>query len=430
MKNKFIYILLFALLSASYANAQEQLTLEKAISIGLKQNFDIAISKQQTNVADMANTWGMAGRYPTISLGASTLYNSAIADDASSLNSDAGVNFNWVLFGGMRVTAKKSILNLQYDLAKGSEQLQVENSIKSIILGYYSVLIEQRLMELNADVLKLSEDRYKREKVAYSIGGTDTYALVQAESAYLSDQKQNIQQQRMVNVTIYQLNSLLNVDTATEWTFDTELPIPNVEYSLPLMKDMMLSNNKTIKNQYINQRISEENIKQAQSAIYPTVSIMGEAAYRGAYQRVGGISTNTDAFGLGIGASVNFNLYNGGVVKRNIQISKLNNEISETASKKMEQFLITQLFRSYDAYNYNREIVALGEKEVKASKISLDLSYEKFTNGTISSFDFRQVQLAYLQTVYSQMKYTSELINANAELVQLIGGLVSDYETE
>lgn len=428
MKNKFIYIILIGLLSNFGVFAQELLTLEQAISIGLEKNYDIEISKQQTQIAETANTWGMAGRYPTIGFMASTKLSSDVTNTDTTdpaLNTVVGANFQWLLFGGMRVSAKKSILNLQHDLAQGTEQLQIENSIKDIILAYYSVVIESKLSELYGDVLTLSKDRYQREKMAYEIGVTDTYNLVQAESAYLSDKKLHVQQQRMVKLMTYQLNTLINTEVEKQWLIDTNIPIPESNYSLPLMEEMMLSSNSSIKNQYINQRITEQNIREAKSNLYPSISIVGDAGFSNMYPASKIPSIPNNQFVIGIGATVNYNIYSGGVVKKNIQISKLNNEILQIATQKMELYLTSQLHSSYDSYLYNRELVELGTREMTVAKTSLDLSYDKYTNGAISSFDFRQIQVVYSQAVYSQMRYMFELIKSNTELLQITGGILT-----
>ena len=431
MKTK-IFISIIALLTVvGSANGQEHLSLENAILIGLKRNFDIEISKQATTIAETANTWGMAGRYPSVGLNASSFYGGDVINSGSpsSLSSSAGANFNWLLFGGMRVNAKKSILGLQHDLAKGTEQLQVEMTLKNIILAYNAVIIEKKLSELYMDMLLLSEDRYNRDKIAYEIGAADTYALVQSESAYLSDKKRSLQQERALKSLVYQLNTLLNVDIHYQWTFATEIVIPKDEYSIDTMTEMMLANNTTIKNQYANQQIAQERIRETKSYLYPNVSLQGSAEY-GNMNTFGNapVAMNGNTLNLGIGATVSFNLFNGSVARRNVEISKINSKISELTTQNMELYLTSQLLSNYDSYIYTKELVELGDQEVKAVKVSLDLSYEKFTNGSISSFDFRQVQLIYFQAIFNQMTSVYELIKSNTELIQMIGGLTSTEE--
>lgn len=406
--------------------AQESLSLGQAIEIGLKNNFNIEIAKKSSEIAKLNTGWGMAGGYPSISIGAGTVFSSDILSTPSTgtLTTNAGLNVDWLLFGGLKVRTTKFISDLKYDLAKGSEMLEVENTIKSIILSYYSIAIEKELLTLYQDVLKLSKDRYEREKMSYDLGGTDTYNLIQAENAYLTDQKRLVQQKRAIKTATYQLNSVINVAIDKAWSIETDINIPKFDYSLSAMSDKMFSNNTNLKNQYINQQISEEGIQLAKSNIYPQISAFAKLGYVNNMLTSSAPVVNT--FTPSVGATISFNLYNGGSVKRNVKIAELNSNISKVSTSQMKQYLTTQLMQSFDRYTYNKELVDLSVKEVDVAKTSLDISYEKYNNGSISSFDFRQVQITYYQAVYGKLTLIFELIQANTELTQLVGGLLSE----
>lgn len=430
--NKGILLSIFAgIMCCVPAKAQQSLSLTEAISIGLKQNFDIEIAAQQSQIAAISNTWGMAGGYPTINLSAGSTYNyNNIIDrpeigGGSILNTSAKANVQWLLFGGMKVKANKAVLGLKYELAKGTETLQVENTVKSIILAYYSVVLEQELYRLYNDALEISKDIYNREKMAYELGGADTYLLIQAENSYLSDQKRVVQQERTIHTRTYQLNLILNVPIETKWNIDPKIDIPKEEYLLSAMYEKMFANNTSLKNQYVNQKMTEENIRLAQSAKYPQLSAFAELGY-GNTALLSGQTSSVNSLTPAVGVTLNYNLYNGGVTQNNIRIAKLNNEINKISTDQIKLYLSSQLSQAFDLYNYTRKLLTLSNREVEVSKTSLDLSFEKFSNGSISSFDFRQVQLAYYQSIYSNLALVFELIQANTEMTQLIGGFITE----
>ena len=74
MKRKYIliFIIIVSLFGFGILNAEE-LTLSDAIQKGLANNFGIRISKENLKIAENNNTWGMAGRYPTLSLSGQSL---------------------------------------------------------------------------------------------------------------------------------------------------------------------------------------------------------------------------------------------------------------------------------------------------------------------------------------------------------------------
>ncbi len=408
--------------------SQEQLSLPKALEIGLKQNFDIQLSLQTSSIASLNNTWEAAGRYPNIGIvGTSNYSNNLIKDNSpATLNSNLRLNTSWLLFGGMQVNINKSILNLQYNLAKGTESIQVENTIKEIILSYYSIVIEKRLYGVYSDLVKLSKDRYEREKMAYDMGGTDTYNLIQAESAYLTDQKQLIKQEQNLKALVYRINLVMNVELDTQWQIEDSIDLPSESYIFEDMQDKMLANNKNIKNQYINQQISEQNISLSKSALYPTIALNAEMGYGNTHinSALSSPSQSINSLNGGVGISLNYDIYKSGKIKRGIAISKINNEIESTKTEKMVQTLTNALMTTLDSYNFTKRLVEIGNRDIEVAKVNMDLSYEKYSNGSISSFDFRQTQVAYAQSIYSQSQMVYQLINSNTNLIQLIGGLV------
>ena len=63
MKRLFVLSVLFSSITAS---AQRMLTLDEAIAIALKNNFDIQLSKNDSMVAQLNNSYRNAAFYPTL----------------------------------------------------------------------------------------------------------------------------------------------------------------------------------------------------------------------------------------------------------------------------------------------------------------------------------------------------------------------------
>ncbi|MDE0470350.1 MAG: TolC family protein, partial [Ekhidna sp.] len=103
-------------------NAQEQLSLSDAIQIGLLRNYSILIEKGNTEAAKNNNSWGEAGKWPTVTLNVNQ--NNSLTDNVrvafptatqgqTILNSlNPGINVNWVIFDGFRVKMSKKRLEL------------------------------------------------------------------------------------------------------------------------------------------------------------------------------------------------------------------------------------------------------------------------------------------------------------------------------
>jgi len=116
---KYTYILLFSLLSI-FGVSQNTMTVEKALSIGLENNFGIKIADKAIQIAENNNTWARAGKTPTVDLNG--YYNNNLVNDSNpasflqgtyyNTSLGATANVNWVLYNGGRIQINKDQLDL------------------------------------------------------------------------------------------------------------------------------------------------------------------------------------------------------------------------------------------------------------------------------------------------------------------------------
>ena len=148
--NRFFALILFAL-SCSGAYAQDELSLARAIEIGLRNNFNVQIGKLNEDIAKNNNTWGQAGLFPTINL-IGNQPNSVVQRKPANPFAVAGKNISdnltgqldaqFTLFDGFLVHLSKERLEKLEELSSGNARFVMENTVQAIILGYYQVLVQ------------------------------------------------------------------------------------------------------------------------------------------------------------------------------------------------------------------------------------------------------------------------------------------------
>lgn len=403
--------------------AATPLSLSDAISIGLENNFDIRIAQGETKIAERENSWGMAGGLPSITLGGSVDFDSTLLSPTEhELSSYGAVDLDWTLFGGFEVRATKMILDSEEALAAGSEELSMESTLHSIINSYFYVLLQQEMLKITETVVGISKDRLDQEELSRSIGTSGRYEYVQAQSAYLTDQSNLLKQQVALRDAVRSLNLLLSLPADSEWTLSEDVDVPEFNYSLDAMRDKMLADNRTLKNQYINLKSKDYVIKQSRASLYPTIGL--GATMKGGNSDFSSIPGNNFVTSS-VGLSLSFNLFNGGKTRRNIDVAKLSRDIEQVSTNQMTLALESELASQYDGYNIYREIVAYDNEQVEVAELLMKLSEEKYRNGSINSFNFREVQLSYLQSATSRLNSIYSLIVANSELLRLTGGILS-----
>jgi len=413
-----------------------QLGLLDAIQVGLNQNFQILVSKKSIEKAINNNTYGQAGGLPTVDLGLNQ--NNSVSQNNNPASFLQGtyssnsfrpfVDVNFTIFSGFKIKMTKEKLDLLQSQSEGNATLVIQNTIQAIILAYYDVVVQQKKLEIFEEVKNLSRDQYELNQHKKDLGTITTFDLVQVQSAYFSDSTSFINQELAVNNAVRNLNLLLALPIETEMMLvDTILPEIQL-FSLEALHDEMFSNNQNLKNLLINQELLHNDITLRKSDLYPRLSV-----------GVGG-SDNFTHFaserGKSDGSTLNFygnftlsyRLYNGGIVRRSIESSKIQSDIGELNIAELKLSLERDLNSAYDTYNNRIKIVGISHANVGIAKINLDLGSDKFKNGTINSFNYRDIQLKYILASLNELEAAYLLIQSHTELVRLTGGILSNTE--
>jgi outer membrane protein TolC len=422
---KSIFILLGTLLFAQVIKGQEELTLSTALEMALDNNYGLIISRADLQVAEINNNWGTAGRYPTIGFDASDNNNYELNNSIYTNRLSAGVGLNWVLFDGFRVNITKSRLENVEDLTSGRLAVQVESTIEDIILGYYQVLLRMEQLKVLETIMNLSDDRYQYELKKQSLGGSVTYNVLQAKNTYLTDKANHMNQEMLVRGSIRNLNYIMGVEPSQTWKFSEAFEADSAEYVLSDLLAKMKADNQTLKNQYTNLLLRENETSLQQSAYYPSISLGAGMDYGQTLAYSGGTQTlNTNSLTPYGNVRLSFDIYSAGVRKRGVEIAKINEEVANVEIQQMEHSLTNELFNLFDFHEVRRELLNVANENLEAAELNLSISEDKYRTGVINSFNYRDVQLIYLNVSFNRLQAVYNLIGSQAGLTRITGGFL------
>lgn len=430
-------IIIFFLVGSQQLSAQEtlRLSLSEAISIGLEQNYQIRVSEQELKIARNNNTPGAAGRYPSLSFTAvqgNSFDNSesqTMPGERNKLTTNLispSVDLNWTLFDGFRVNITSENLQALEELSEGLSAVVVENTIQSIILAYYNVLLQREKLQVFREVKELSSDRYDYVQTRKEFGSAVTFDVLQANDAFLSDSVNYLQQELSLQNATLLFKLLLALDEDVSLALTDEFSVEINNYLLDTLQSRMYRSNKTLMNQYINQRLHEYSTALAKSEQYPTLYFGAGADYANTRLDYASQSpATTYSFGYYANFTLSFNLYNGGAVRRAVQNAKINEEIGLINISELRKSLGNQLQNQYDLYNIRKNLVMVAEASKESTGLNLQLAAEKFKAGAINSFNYRDIQLRYLNASIRRLEAIYNLIESETELLRLTGGIIS-----
>mgnify|MGYP001124627374 FL=1 len=420
--------------------SQDSLSLSKAIEIGLEKNYDIRLTLKNVEINKIFNNWGEAGRLPQVNINAGQ--NNSISDQRNNpisfapylfLSNDVsgGLAMNWTIFNGFAVRANKTKLEQLELQSENTATLAIENTIHGIILAYYQAKMQKEQLTLLNNVMTLSKEKFKQQQVKSDLGIGVKFDLLQFEGNLYTDSSNKILQNLAQRNSVRNLNLIMGEDVDKEWDLTSEIkPDLNIK-DLSTLKKEMLSNNTNIKNQYINIALTQQDISLAKSQFFPVVSFNS-----GLNSSVGVLNTNDVNSPISNAQSknlnyygnftLNFKLYDGGKVRRGIKALELQNEVDQLRTSQMTDQLNFELTNVYELYLTRLQIFELTKKAFFVSKDNMDIAKLKEESGLINSFNFRDIQMAYLSAGVALYQASYDLLESNATLLKMTGKIIQN----
>lgn len=430
MKRFILYIgISLVILSLS---AQEKLSLTEAIKVGLENNYALQIQRNVQKVSEINNTWGNTTAMPTISVLVSGRENFNYNDqeDYREETIVPDLSLNWILFNGFSARINKERFVELESQSKGNTVILVENTIQDIILAYNNCLLQKEMVTVYKELSDLSKDRYDRSMSSKELGAGTSYETLQAKTSWLEDQSNYLRQKVNYENAVRTLNFVMAVSDNKEWDFTSGLEIDAPEYALEKLSQKMKSSNSTLKNQYIYQSLKAKETELAKRAYYPTLSLssgISNSDYSKYFSNTTPDITNNSS-NVYAGLSLSWNIFNGGTRKRSVQIAQITEESAAVQTAQIEHSLSNQLLQMYSAYQVQKAVLELTNEQEATARLNLDISADKLNNGSINSFNYRDIQILYMNSAIAKFKAIFDIIQSKTELLRITGGIVDEFE--
>ncbi|ALO15893.1 Outer membrane efflux protein BepC precursor [Salinivirga cyanobacteriivorans] len=418
------------------ALGQEPLSFFNAISKTLENNYQIRIAQKDLEIAANNNTAGAAGMWPSITLSAAQ--NNRWTDQTKPQSSTTlyndispSVNLNWMLFGGFSVQINRSRLAELENLSEGMMSVVVENTLQAIILAYQKTLLEKERLQITREVMNLSLDQFRYAKTQKNTGNGTTFDLQQAKTAYLEDSSNYILQGINFRNAKRNLNLIMGESHTKQYTLTDSFQPIDESFNLEELYNRLEASNQTLTNQYINQKLIKYDLQQSKSNLYPTFSLNAGSSYTYGTRKVDDLpNTNSDPLVVYGNFTLNFNLFNGGQVKRSIQNAKISLEQSKLETREMENELKMQLVSLYDLYNVRKQLYNVALENEKVTQLNYELAKDRYRLGTINSINFRQVQLSFLNASLSKLQTIYDLMDSYTEIMRMTGNILTEFDPQ
>ena len=413
--------------------AQEVLTLEDAVKIALSNNYDIRVAANNDKINKANVSAGNAGMLPQIGAtitDSNGLQNvsqtrsdgtSSSLNNARSSNLSYGVGLGWTVFDGFKMFATLDQLKALQKLGEAQMKQTILSKIGDVTTTYFNLVQQQQqLMALDTTIV-ISKQRLTLAQNRFSIGKASKLEVLNAQVDMNSDTTAYLKQKELYANTKIVLNQILARDTKMDFRV-TDAILVDDKLVLQELTDLAQKQNPQLEAQIINKKVSELQLKQIKAGRYPTVSVNTGYTVTDTHSMLG-YTTQSYSTGLNYGFSASLNLFNGFYQNRNEKIARFQIENASIAIEQQNKLLESQLNTAFQTYLTNLELTKLEKTNEAIAKQNMDITFDKFKIGTITTIEFRTAQLNYINAKvrYTNAQYEAKL--SEITLKELAGNL-------
>jgi len=426
-----IFILLLSLSLSGFA--QEQLSLQEALTIALQNNYDIKISKNQIDMAKNNANIGNAGMLPNLTgsyTNGGSIQNTRqtpatgpdrVITGAKSTNNSYGADLNWTIFDGFSMFANYDRLKELQKQGELTARLTILTTVADVITAYYDIVRQQQLVIAADSAMDVSVLRTNIAKTKLQLGRGSKLDVLTAQVDYNTDTSNYLQTKNALQVAKVRLNQLMVRDIGTSFSVVNNIDVDKgILFSK--MAEMAEQQNPNVQNAFINQRIASLTLKSVRGARYPSISL------NSGYSRANstsptGFNQKFAANGFTYGVTASLNLFNGFLQRQQERNAKIEIDNSILNLNKTKLDVNAQLLTAYQNYSTYLDLIKLEQRNVDIAKENLDITLEKYRLGSIAPLELREAQRNAIdaQNRFIEMQYQAKI--AETTLKEISGNI-------
>ncbi|CAM3533778.1 outer membrane efflux protein [Flavobacterium saliperosum S13] len=409
MRYKILFQIVMLLAVFFHGNAQEVLTVDEAVQIALKNNYDIKIASNDAEVSKENKSIANAGMLPKLDATltqSNTIQNTKQTqatgevrelDNAKNNSLVYGVSLGWTVFDGFRMFARYDQLKALEKQGEVQLKMMVLTKVSDVMTTYYDLVQQQQLVNALDTTIVISKQRLKTAENRFTIGKASKLEVLNAQVDLNTDLSNLLKQKELFETTKIRLNELLARDVATDFKVVEEVAVDDT-LKLVDLNALVEKQNPQLQMALLNKTVAELDLKQVRANRYPTVQLNSGYTFNRSESSLGFVSQSSGR-GFNYGVSASLNIFNGFLQNRNEKIAKLQVENSTLVIEQQKQTITSQLASLFQTYLTNVELAKLEENNEAIAKRNLEITLEKFRIGTITTIEFRSAQQNYVNAI-------------------------------
>lgn len=409
--------------------AQRVLTLEEAIDIALKNSLDIRIARNNLEASIVNNHISIAGGLPTVT--GTFNDNQSLTTINQKLNSGqeiqragafgnqaaAGVSGSFLLFNGFRVYATKGRLEAIENFSETQINLQVQNTIASVMTTYYDIVRQQSYMKTLEQSIEVTEQRRNLAEARQSVGLANNADTYQAQIDLNSSLQEFRNQQLVVVQAKTDLMNLLNEQADTTFLILDSVIVVDSLLNVDTIT-ARLAGNPQILAAAAQININEFAEKEIAAQRYPAVRLNAGYNYSRNQSAAGQLLLN-QSFGPFVGINLQVPIFNGGITRRQQRIAEIDTRNATLQQANVVNDLQLSVARAWFTLQYTLSQIKTERENYQLARALLDLTLQRYQLIAATIVEVREAQRSFVDAGYRLVNLSYAAKIAEIELKRL-----------
>lgn len=436
------------LASLGVAEAQVQLTLDKAIEIALNDNPTVKVADLEIERYDYVYKQAASTLYPQIE--ASGQYSLAIRRQEMTEGFSFGGKNTFNVSGSVSLPLFVPSVYRQMKMTRTQMATAVESAranridlIAAVRSAYYNVLLAEQSLEVLNEAVATTQRVVDNTKDLYDNGLASEYDYLTAQVQLSNLKPQVLQAETAIDITKLQLKMYLSLPEETDIEVSGTLDDFRTKVLIGEDYSTDIAENTTLKNLDLQRELLEHQEKLIQTSRMPSLVAFGSISYIG-QERIdlsglmGGAMGGTRAaannqskfwwqYPISVGAQISIPIFSG--LKKTNQLREVRNQMTQLDIQRSyaEEGIRLQVQASINTLLTSRETMLANELTVEQAEKAYDIALSRYNAGagTIIELNSAQLSLTQAQLSYSQSIYN--YLDAHAEYEKALG--VEDVTT-
>ncbi|MES2808643.1 MAG: TolC family protein [Bacteroidota bacterium] len=395
------------------ASAQKAplLTLQEAVEIALKNNYNIVLAKNNKTIAENNTTIGNAGFLPVVTGDITQNFSRQRIEqtrsdgtvnsipNANNSNLNYGPSLNWTIFDGFAMFANYNQLKQLNELRSVTLRDTVLSTTSDVILNYYDLINQSQQIRAQSGAMNISRTQLRLASDKFSVGTVSRLEVLNAQVALNTDTANLIGLQQRFKSAKIRLNQLLVRNLQTDFSVSDTIIIDD-KIVLGDILSTAQTQNPSILSAQINKRIADISLKQVQSTRYPIVGVTGGYTWTN-NKTPAGFTRTQQARGVNYGLTASINIFDGFNQSRRERNAKIQIDNAAIDVKQTRLNVEAQISDLYVSYLSGMDLIKVGRSSIEAARRNLEITLDKYKIGTITPLEIREAQRNYLDAQYT-----------------------------